>query len=182
MEGIMGSKILVCGGNGAGKSTLGRYLAGQLGYRFADIEDYYFPKPAIDYPYRHARTREEVGALLLSDLRAHGGLVVAAVKGDYGLEAEALFTCAVLLHVPKELRMRRVRERSFDRFGSRMLPGGDLYEKEEGFFRMVESRSAQDVEDWLREARIPTIEVDGTAAVDANAKIIVRQLAYIEQA
>ena len=47
----MGNKIIVCGGNGAGKSTLGIYLASQLGCKFLDIEDYYFPENQTERPY-----------------------------------------------------------------------------------------------------------------------------------
>lgn len=50
------NKIIVCGGNGAGKSTLGKYLAEKLGWKFIDIEDYYFPPSNTDYNYEAART------------------------------------------------------------------------------------------------------------------------------
>ena len=36
--------------------------------------------------------------------------------------------------------MQRVKNRSFQKFGNRMLPGGDLYEQEEEFFEFVKSR------------------------------------------
>ena len=64
----MGDKIIICGGNGAGKSTLGRALARATGYRFADIEDYYFPDRDRDYVYGTSRSRAEVQALLLKDM------------------------------------------------------------------------------------------------------------------
>lgn len=34
--------IIIFGANGSGKTTLGRELAGLLGFRHMDIEDYYF--------------------------------------------------------------------------------------------------------------------------------------------
>lgn len=52
-------KILICGLNGAGKSTLGRALGRASGWRFADTEDYYFPRPG-DYAF--SRTKEEAAA------------------------------------------------------------------------------------------------------------------------
>ena len=39
----MKNGILICGYNGCGKTTLGKELAKTLGYKFMDIEDYYFP-------------------------------------------------------------------------------------------------------------------------------------------
>ena len=50
--------ILICGLNGCGKSTLGRQLADQLGYRFIDNEDLYFPKDDPSYLYSGPRSEE----------------------------------------------------------------------------------------------------------------------------
>ena len=172
----MGHKIIVCGGNGAGKSTLGRVLADRLSCKFADIEGYYFPEPAADYPYETVRTRDEVRALLLADLRTYDNLVLASVKGDFGAEVEALLTAAVFVSVPKELRMKRVRDRSFSKFGGRMLPGGDLYERECQFFDLVSQRPELDGADWLETASLPALEVDGTRPADDNAEVILRWL------
>lgn len=38
------------------------------------------------------------------------------------------------IDVPKGIQIQQARNRSFQKFGNRMLPGGDLYEQEEGFF------------------------------------------------
>ena len=170
-------KIVVCGANGAGKSTLGQYLAKQLKAKFVDIEDYYFSNPEADYPYACARTTEEVRDLLLADMKRYDNIILAAVKGDYGDEIESLFTGAVLVDVPKEVRQDRVRKRSFDKFGNRMLPGGDLHEQEKQFLDMVERRREQDIKDWLDAVRIPTITVDGTKAKEHNAEMVAHWLA-----
>lgn len=173
----MDRKVLVCGGNGAGKSTLGRALAAALGCRFLDVEDYYFPSPAPgDYPYRAARKREDFLERLLADLAAPGDLVMASVKGDFGPDPAALFTHAVLVDVPKALRLERVRNRSRARFGPRMAPGGDLYEQEEAFFAMAAGRSSRDVENWLSSVRLPALRVDGTLPPGENTRIILRFL------
>ena len=172
----MYNKIIICGGNGAGKSTLGKALADKLNYKFMDIEDYYFPKSESDYPYDAARTREEVSALLLEDMKKYPNFILASVKGDYGEEVISLFTSAVWINVPKDIRIERVRERSFQKFGDRILPDGDLYEKEKKFFDMVQNRSEQDVENWLKSTRIPVIQVDGTNTVPHNIEIIIDKI------
>ncbi len=174
MRGI--DRIIVCGGNGAGKSTLGRKLAEVSGYQFRDIEEYYFPEVDSLYPYAAARTKEEVGRLLLEDMRKYPRFILASVKGDYGKEVESLFTRAVLISVPGDIRMERVRNRSFQKFGSRMLPGGALYDKEEAFFSMVEKRPATIAEDWLAAVSIPVIRVDGTETVSKNVDKIMEAL------
>ena len=137
-----------------------------------DAEDYYFPKDNRDYDDAMTRTREEVIRLLLEDLKTHRNFVFASVKGNYGEEAMSMFTCAVWVRVPKEIRVNRVRERSYEKFGDRILQGGDLYEKENSFFEMVERRSEKDVEAWLDSAGIPILEVDGTQPTEKNVQII----------
>lgn len=139
-------RIILCGGNGAGKSTLGKILSQKLNCFFMDIENYYFNQNESDYKYETSRTKEEVTNLLLNDMRKHNRFILASVKGNYGKEIESMFTHAIYIHVPKEIRMKRIRNRSFQRFGNRILPNGDLYEKEERFFSMAENRLDDEID------------------------------------
>ena len=173
----MGHKLLICGGNGAGKSNLGRLLAQKTGWPFFDVEDYYFHCKDGDYAYGQARMREEVETLLLADLKTHDHMIFAAVKGDFALEAMALFTEAVVLYAPKELRLRRVKERSWQRFGQRMLPGGDLHDQEQRFFDMVHGRSDQAVEDALAQLTVPILRLDATQNVEQSVESVMCLLA-----
>ena len=171
----MGSGIIVCGLNGVGKSTLGRALAEKLHYHFIDNEDLYFPKTDPNYLYAVSRTREEVESLLLSEIEAHEHLVFAAVKGDHE-KALPFFKYAVLIEAPRDIRLRRVKERSFRKFGDRMLPGGDLYEQEQSFFDLISSRAENFVEEWIRSFSGQVIRIDGTKPIDENIDFIMRQL------
>ena len=172
----MKDRIIVCGLNGSGKSTVGRLLAEKLGYPFRDIEEYWFPNRLPDAPYAAPHTQEQVERALLRDLRAMDRLVLASVRGGYSAETDLLFTRAVCLEAPKPLRMQRIRERSQRKFGERMLPGGDLYESEEAFFRMTEARSETFVRDWLDSAGLPVLFADGTLPPDTNALLLARWL------
>lgn len=160
--------ILVCGLNGCGKSTLGRALARELGCHFIDNEDLFFERPRADAPYSNPRSRETVAGLLMEEVRKHPDFVFAAVKGDYGEEILPFYDLAILIEVPREIRLRRVRNRSHQKFGDRMMPGGDMYLQEEQFFRLVESRPEDLVERWLQCLRCPVIRVDGTKPVAEN--------------
>lgn len=171
----MGYKILVCGGNGAGKTTLAAKLGELSGYPFVDTEDYYFPKTG-GYKYGASRTKKEVAALLLSDLQRHENFIFTSVIADFGDEVLEKFTHVVFVSAPKDLRMQRVQDRSFQKFGDRMRPSGDLYEKEQGFFRMVEARPPRQVEDWLESLPLPVLRVDGTRPPEENAAYIMGKL------
>ena len=168
----MKNKIIVCGLNGTGKSTLGKKLAQELGWKFLDIEEYYFPKTSGDYKYSASRTKEQVKELLLEDMEKYDNLVLASVHGNYGERVAAMFTGAVWINTPKEIRMERVRNRSYQKFGDRILPGGDLHDKEEYFFNMVSKREESYVTEWLDSMNIPVIQVDGTEPIEKSIKII----------
>ena len=172
----METGILLCGLNGAGKSTLGRALAKELHFHYIDNEDLYFPKTDPQYTYAAPRSREEVEALLLETINVHRDFVFTSVKGDYGPEVRARFHWAVLISVPRDIRLNRVRQRSFQRFGPRMLPGGDLYEAEENFFKFVEGRPEGTVEEWARTLTCPIIRVDGTRPIEENVRYIAEQI------
>lgn len=80
------------------------------------------------------------------------------------------------MDVPKEIRMQRVRNRSFQKFGSRMLPGGDLQEREENFFQLVQSRTENTVEESLHCLNCPVIRIDGTKPIEENTRFIMEQI------
>lgn len=165
--------IIICGLNGSGKSTLGKILAEKLHFHFIDIENLYFPKTNSNYIYASPRTREDVAERLLCEIRTHENFILASVKGDYGEELYSLFQHVILLDVPRDIRLQRVKERSFQKFGCRMLSGGDLFEQEEKFFRFVESRNEGTVEEWVKLLKCPIIRIDGTKPIDENTDFII---------
>lgn len=65
---------------------------------------------------------------------------MASVKGNFNKDIVSHFMCAVYIETPQETRIKRVYERSYNKFGERMLEGGDLYEKEKAFFDFVKSK------------------------------------------
>ena len=165
--------IIICGLNGTGKSTLGKALAEKLHFHFIDIENLYFPKTNRNYIYASPRTHEDVAERLLDEIGTYENFILASVKGDYGEELYSFFQYAILLDVPRDIRLQRVKDRSFQKFGNRMLSGGDLFEQEEKFFRFVESRNENTVEEWVKFLKCPVMRIDGTKPVDENANLII---------
>ena len=166
----MGTGIVVCGLNGSGKSTLGRALAGALGFRFVDSEDLYFPDAGAGYAYSVPRSHEEAEARFREEIRVHEDFVLAAVRAEF----PARFRCAVIVEAPEDVRLRRMRDRSFQKFGARVLPGGDLYEREEAFFARARARSKREVEEWAESLKCPILRVDGTRTVGENVRLILK--------
>ncbi len=173
---FMGTGIMICGLNGVGKSTLGRALAEKLDFYFIDNEDLFFPKTDPNYIYASPRTREEAEKMLFHEMNAHKNFVFAAVKGDYGEAIYPFFQLVIMMDAPKDVRIQRVKNRSFQKFGNRMLPGGDLHEQEEKFFEFVKSRSDSTVEEWIQLLSCPILRIDGTKPIEANIDFIINQI------
>lgn len=172
----MGMGIIICGLNGSGKSTLGKTLAEKLHFHFIDNEDLYFPKTDTNYTYAYPCSREEVETLLWEEIRTHKNFVFTSVKGDYGESNTPFFQYAILIEVPKDIRIQRVKNRSFRKFGERMLLGGDLHEQEEKFFDFVKSRPENTVEEWVRSLKCPVLRIDGTKPIENNVDFIIEQM------
>lgn len=115
----------------------------------------YFSKTDSNYICASPHTRKEVEKLLLDEMKTHKNFILASVKGDYGEDICSLIQYAILLDVPKNIRLQRVKKRSFQKFGNRVLSCGDLCEQEEKFFHFVESRDENTVEEWVKSLKCP---------------------------
>ena len=172
----MGTGIQICGLNGCGKSTLGKALAERIGFHFIDNENLYFSRTNTDEPYTNPKSRTEVESLLMEEVSKYPDFVFSAVRGDYGTDIVCMYNYVVVIDVPKDIRSQRVRNRSFQKFGSRMLMGGDLHDQEEAFFQMVDSRQDDFIEKWLQMINCPIIRVDGTKPIEENVAYIIQAI------
>lgn len=169
----MGTGIIVCGLNGSGKTELGKALAKKLHYYFIDHEDLYFPKTNSNYIYDRPRTDREVEGILLSEIAKHENFVLASVKSAFASVTPSL-KLAIVVSAPLEVRIKRIWTHSYEKFGDRMLPGGDLYEQEREFLELAGKRTTEYAEDWLNGFKGEIIRVDSTNGIGKCVKTILK--------
>ena len=162
--------IVICGLNGCGKSTLARLLAQELGYLRMDVEDYSFRDAVI--PYSSSRTKEEVRALMLADIRRCPRFVLATVRADWGKEINGAYALAVVLSAPKETRLQRIDSRALEKYGDRVLPGGDMYAQQQRFRAMVRNRTEDMVEESLQRLSCPMLRLNAEKSIEENMQAI----------
>ena len=167
----MAKGIVVFGANGSGKTTLGRQLAKTLNFKHMDVEDYYFEKS--DIFYSHPRSKDEVINLMLDDIEKYRDFVISGVTCDFGEKIAAMYSCAVFLSAPIELRMGRIRDRAIDKHGERAMPGGDIYEDRVKFIEYARTRDLSVIDKWAKTLTCPIIHLDATKPILENARAIV---------
>lgn len=162
--------IMIMGLNGCGKTTVGRMLAARLGYFRMDNEDYCFPTPG---DFSNARPEEEVHRLMEEDAIRHRHFVLSCVRCNVTDTLVSLVDLAVVLRTAPEIRAARIIEREERRFGSRVLPGGDLYQSQQDFHAFAARRTEAYVDGSLGRLSCPIVEIDaGLAPQEIEERII----------
>lgn len=186
--------IAVFGLNGSGKSTLAHALSKQISYLEMDVEDYYFPQQresrrsalennsVIDndqldeLPFSNPRTKNEVQAAILENIKTHPRFIISGVTMDWCDEILSRIDIAFWVQTPLEERLKRIQTREEKRFGARVLDGGDMYEQQMEFREMVKNRNLNEVEECAMKLSCPVIVIDGTLSMIHNLEKITHSI------
>ena len=175
----MSTGIMIIGPSGSGKTTLGKIVAQKLGYPYFDVDDYIW-KQNTDTPYTQMYTRDEKISRLSNDIAPYEHFVMAGSMSSFHYAFDDMFEMMVLLYVSPDIRVERVHKRAIERFGERVLEGGDMYEAHMKFLndnRSYEkdgSPNMREQKEWMKNMSCVKIELDGTADLEKNADMIVK--------
>lgn len=174
----MSSGIIIIGPSGSGKTTLGKIAAQKLWYPYFDVDDYIW-KQNTDSPYTQMYTRDEKISRLSNDIAPYEHFVMAGSMSSFHYAFDEMFEMMVLLYVSPDIRIERVHKRAIERFGERVLEGGDMYEAHMRFLndnRRYEedgSPNMREQKEWMENMSCVKIELDGAAELEKSADIIV---------
>ena len=174
----MSTGIMIIGPSGSGKTTLGKAVAEKMGYPYFDVDDYIWRRDTAE-PYTQMYTRAEKISRLSHDIGPREHFVMAGSMSSFHYAFDDKFAMMVLLYVEPDIRVQRVHGRSIERFGERVLEGGDLYERHLKFLeenRRYEQDGSPNLSEqraWMDSMQCMKIELDGTGSIENNAKIIV---------
>ena len=179
----MPSGIILFGGMGVGDTTLGKEVAKILDYPHIDIDEYIW-RWDTPLPYTLRWSKEEKIERLMTAISGHPHFVMSGSMWSFRKSFEAFFDLAVFMTAPAEVRAERIKERSIRRWEDRVLPGGDMYERDSAYrdylacarrydTGTVDEFSMAQHEKWAGELICPVLRVDGTKTIDENAKAVV---------
>ncbi|NOX58520.1 MAG: adenylate kinase [Planctomycetes bacterium] len=137
-------RINILGASGCGASTVGRALSAALSVPYFDCDDY-FHGPS-DPPFQNPRSPQERHGLIVADLPPTQSWVLSGGVAGWDPYPQLDFTLVVLLWVPTPIRIERLRRRERERFGKRILKGGDMHEAHEDFIEWASKYDVGDIE------------------------------------
>ena len=168
--------IHIYGASGSGTSTLGRKISEELGYKFMDTDDYFWLPTNPQYTTK--RSKEERLALMKKDIYEADNVVISGSLTCWGDELIPLFTLAVRLVTDTETRIDRLKRREKQKFGERIMPGGDMYTNHMEFLDWagkydtgsVNMRSKAKHDEWQKLLLCRQIVLNGADALEENFK------------
>lgn len=169
---VMKPIIHVFGASGSGTTTLGTALSTALGLRLMDTDDYYWLP--TDPCFTQSRPPQERLALMRQHLEECAGAVLSGSIVGWGDPLIPPLTLAVRLVTPTEVRLQRLKEREYRRFGERIRPGGDMYAEHLEFLQWAAqydtadepTRSSAMHNRWQQTLGCPLLLLDGTRPVE----------------
>lgn len=174
-------KIQVIGASGTGKSTLCQYISEKTGDYWIDTDKYLWKDSSftINYPVK------ERFKMYYNDIASHQDYVVSGSVHSWNPEGFNDRKLLVLLTIDEEIRMKRIYNREFSRFGERMIPGGDHYQLTCEFLNwcktyltgdenVINSLASHKLR--LKEASCRTLVLDGNQPIDVLYACVLKAL------
>jgi adenylate kinase family enzyme len=178
----MVKRIHILGASGSGTTTLGHALAERLQCPHFDTDNYFWVP--TDPPFTQQRERTERVQLLMNDVTAQDAWVVSGSLCGWGDVAIPLFELVIFLWIPQDVRMARLRRREHARFGTRIEPGGDMYEQSQAFLAWAASYDDGDMdirnrrrhEQWLGTLPCPIVCFEGEYTIEEQLAELMGEL------
>lgn len=175
----MATGIMIVGSSGAGKTTLGELVAKEFGYTFVDIDEYIWRKDT-KIPFSAMYPKDEKISRLMEAISNCEHFVMAGSMDSFHEHFDPYFELVVHLHTDAQIRVKRVHERELDRFGERVLEGGDMYEEHQkmlsdiaGYDYGIGGCTLQQHENWIKCLKCKVIQLDGADSLEKNLNIII---------
>ena len=174
----MKNKIHIFGASGAGTTTIGRLACGILGYTHFDTDDYFWMP--TDEPFTLERPENECLEALDADLAAKESWILSGSVMSWGNPLIPRFELAIFVSVPRETRIERLKKREVERYGNRILPGGDRYEDSQWFIEWAasyddgtrEGRSLPKHEAWLERFNCPVLRITNLDLDESVGRVV----------
>lgn len=175
----MAKRILILGASGSGTTTLAKALSKRLPQVFLDTDDYFFITK-----FSEPRPLQDRREMLIKDLDYYENWVLSGHVCGWGDGFKKYFDVVVFILLPHDVRMERLKQREYDRYGKEMFESGSRYEQSQAFLQWaalydtagLEVRSKALHEEWLSDLSCPVLRIDGDYTVKERVDIVLNYL------
>jgi len=178
----MKNVIHIFGASGSGTTTLGKKICEELGYTLMDTDDYFWLPTDPKFTYK--RPTEERIKLMKRDIDKSANVVISGSLTDWGDVLIPYFTLAIRIETEQTLRIERLKHREKEHFGSRIEPGGDMYQNYIDFIGWaktydtggIDIRSKMKHDEWQKLLSCKILHLNGGDKIEDNFAKVVRFL------
>ena len=179
--------IHIFGASGSGTTTLGGKISRELGCLHMDTDDYFWLP--TDPKFTAKRPVPERLRLMEQEMDRAEEVVISGSLTDWGDPLIPRFTLAIRIEMDPAIRMERILARERQRYGSRIEPGGDMYETSQAFLEWARSydtggpeiRSRAKHDQWQKLLTCPVLLLDGADTVEHHFQKVMQLLSGKER-
>lgn len=175
----MKKRIHILGASGSGTTTLGSALAQALPHTHLDSDNYYW-----ETKFTTKRQVHERRELLEKDFSLHENWILSGSICNWENDLKDYFDLVIFLWIPQDIRLERLKQREFQRYGEEIFVGGNMYEESQTFLEWaslydsagMEVRSKVLQEQWLSDLSCPVLRIEGDYSVEERVNIVLNYL------
>lgn len=174
--------IHIYGASGAGTTTLGKAISETFRYQQMDTDDYFWLP--TNPPFTTKREIKERISLMEKDIKEHEKVVITGSLCGWGDVLIPFFDFVIRVITPSDIRMQRLKEREFNRFGNRIMEDGDMCVEHQKFLTWAseydrgdeQMRSNAMHDKWSLLLSCESVNIDGTRPIDENIEFLRKYL------
>ncbi|MEK3981443.1 hypothetical protein MKY37_20740 [Psychrobacillus sp. FSL K6-2836] len=171
--------IHIFGAAGSGTSTLGTALSEELSYTPMDTDEYFWITK-----FTEQRPLPERREMLKHDLSIYENFVLSGALCGWGDEFKSCFDLVIFLWIPQNVRLKRLQQREFQRYGNEILAGGSKHGQSKAFLEWaslydeagMEVRSKMLHEQWMSDLICPILRIEGDYTVKERVDLVLNYL------
>lgn len=166
------ARIHIFGAAGSGVTTLGKELSNTLTIPSFDTDNYYWKQTNI--PFTVKNSVENRYRLLLQDLSDEENWIISGSMDTWCKPFVPMFQLAIFLYVPTEIRIQRLKHREYEKYGDRIIQGGDMENHHKEFLDWAlqydeghkAGRSLKRHEEWTKTLPCPVLRIEGEHSIE----------------
>ncbi len=168
-------KIHILGASGAGTTTLGSSLSKVLAHTHLDSDDYFWTTK-----FTKQRDVPERRMLLEKDLSLYENWILSGAVCGWGDHFKHYFDLVIFLSIPQDIRLERLKQREFERYGNEIVAGGSKYDQSKTFLEWaslydsagMDVRSKALHEHWMAELSCPVLKIEGDYTINERVDLV----------